>query len=172
MPLSEEERREAESKPDKLAIGVEGGFQTDAKNYRLEVEQVRTGQALSTLAGPPAPPVAAAAARGQQGCSSVPAASGDLVLDICSLWRLVVDSTAACQPCCLCHGEPVCARHSRCWLACPVMQALVLMPARIRIPLPCPDLPEVVLSCISAVQAHDSASHQVPQFAWHVGGLH
>jgi hypothetical protein len=35
------------------------------------------------------------------------------------------------------------------------------MPARLRIPLPCPDLPELVLACIAAVQAHDSASHQV-----------
>lgn len=35
------------------------------------------------------------------------------------------------------------------------------MPARLRVPLPCPDLPELVLSCIAAVQAHDSASKQV-----------
>ena len=41
------------------------------------------------------------------------------------------------------------------------LQALVVMPARLRIPLPCPDLPELVLACIAAVQAHDSASHQV-----------
>jgi len=78
VPLSEAERQEAEAKPERMAIGVEGGFQVDAKQYRLETEE-----------------------------------------------------------------------------------ALVLMPARLRIPLPCPDLPELVLSCIRAVQEHDSASKQV-----------
>ena len=34
------------------------------------------------------------------------------------------------------------------------------MPARLRIPLPCPDLPELVLSCIAAANAHDGANLQ------------
>jgi hypothetical protein len=41
------------------------------------------------------------------------------------------------------------------------LQALVLMPARLRVPLPCPDLPQLVLNCITAVQKHESAVHQV-----------
>lgn len=41
VPLSEEERREREDKrPDKMAIGVEGGFQLDAKDYRVDTEEV------------------------------------------------------------------------------------------------------------------------------------
>jgi hypothetical protein len=36
----------------------------------------------------------------------------------------------------------------------------VVMPGGVRVPLPCPDLPELVLSCIAAVQKHDSATHQ------------
>ena len=37
----------------------------------------------------------------------------------------------------------------------------MLMPARLRVPLPCPDLPELVLGCIKAVQEHASAAQQV-----------
>lgn len=83
VPLTEEERGETAARPERMAIGVEGGFQVDAKKYRLEVEQ-----------------------------------------------------------------------------------ALVLMPARLRIPLPCPDLPEMVLACIAAVQEHDSAGRQEEVTAW------
>lgn len=44
--------------------------------------------------------------------------------------------------------------------------ALVLVPAGIRIGLPCTDLPELVLQSIAAVQAHDSARHQDEVAAW------
>eukprot|EP00887_Chlorella_sp_A99_P001793 scaffold19.g1793.t1 len=47
-----------------------------------------------------------------------------------------------------------------------VESALVLMPARLRVPLPCPQLPELVLDAITAVMAHDSASHQMDVAAW------
>lgn len=53
------------------------------------------------------------------------------------------------------HQRPAACGHRRC------LQALVLMPARLRVPLPCPDLPELVLGCIAAVQQHESASRQV-----------
>lgn len=43
----------------------------------------------------------------------------------------------------------------------PLLQALVLMPARLRVLLPCPELPELVLGCIKAVQEHASAAQQV-----------
>ncbi len=39
------------------------------------------------------------------------------------------------------------------------------MPARLRVPLPCPDLPELVLGCIKAVQEHASAAQQVGGWA-------
>ncbi|EFN51528.1 hypothetical protein CHLNCDRAFT_33094 [Chlorella variabilis] len=85
VPLSEAELKKREDeKPNKMAIGVKGGFQLDEKDYRLETEE-----------------------------------------------------------------------------------ALVLLPAWLRIPLPCPELPELVLSCITAVQKHDSASHQASLSAWH-----
>ncbi len=69
VPLSEEELGKASEAPDKLAIGVEGGFQVDAKKYRVEKEY-----------------------------------------------------------------------------------ALALMPARLRVELPCPELPELVLRAITSVQ--------------------
>lgn len=47
-------------------------------------------------------------------------------------------------------------------------QALVLMPARLRVPLPCPELPELVLGCVKAVQEHASASQQVRGWQLHV----
>ncbi|KAI7836344.1 hypothetical protein COHA_009767, partial [Chlorella ohadii] len=50
--------------------------------------------------------------------------------------------------------------------AVPLQQALVLMPARLRVPLPCPDLPELVLGCIKAVQEHASAAQQEKVDAW------
>ncbi|KAL4452659.1 hypothetical protein ABPG75_008321 [Micractinium tetrahymenae] len=83
VPLSEEERKEAEARPDKVAIGVEGGFNVDAQRFKIEMDE-----------------------------------------------------------------------------------ALVLMPARVRIPLPCPELPELVLGCIAAVQQHESASRQEKVAAW------
>lgn len=83
VPLSEEERREAEARPDRVAIGVEGGFNVDAQRYKVELEE-----------------------------------------------------------------------------------ALVVMPAGLRVPLPCPELPELVLGCIAAVQQHESASRQERVAAW------
>lgn len=41
VPLSEEEQAAAAAKPDKFAIGVEGGFNVDAKKYRVETDWVR-----------------------------------------------------------------------------------------------------------------------------------
>jgi hypothetical protein len=44
VPLTEAELAErAAARPDKVAIGVEGGFQLDAKDYRVEVEEVGRG---------------------------------------------------------------------------------------------------------------------------------
>jgi hypothetical protein len=39
VPLPEEEKAELEAKPEKLAIGVEGGFQTDAERFAVEKTQ-------------------------------------------------------------------------------------------------------------------------------------
>lgn len=36
VPLPEDERAKADAKPDKLAIGGEGGFQTEAENFTTE----------------------------------------------------------------------------------------------------------------------------------------
>ncbi|PSC74028.1 ubiquitin carboxyl-terminal hydrolase 5 isoform X1 [Micractinium conductrix] len=83
VPLAPEEREAAKAQPERMAIGVEGGFDVEAKKYRIEMEE-----------------------------------------------------------------------------------ALVMMPARLRVPLPCPDLPELVLSCIAAVQKHESASLQEKVTAW------
>lgn len=83
VPLSEEEQAASAAKPDRMAIGVEGGFNVDAKKYKVETD----------------------------------------------------------------------------W-------ALVLMPARLRVPLPCPELPELVLGCIKAVQEHASAAQQEKVDAW------
>ncbi|KAL4439029.1 hypothetical protein ABPG77_006966 [Micractinium sp. CCAP 211/92] len=83
VPLSEEERREAEARPEKMAIGVEGGFNVDAKRYKIELDE-----------------------------------------------------------------------------------ALVMLPAGLRVPLPCPELPELVLGCIAAVKQHESASRQEKVAAW------
>ncbi|KAL6782136.1 hypothetical protein ACKKBF_B10800 [Auxenochlorella protothecoides x Auxenochlorella symbiontica] len=44
--------------------------------------------------------------------------------------------------------------------------ALVLLPAQIRVPLPCAELPELVLQAVAAVQAHDSARRQDEVAAW------
>ena len=133
VPLTEAELAEAgqgAGKPDKMAIGVEGGFQVDAKKYRLEVDQVGGVGATVVVCGC----VVGAetlSAEGGHGCSSRPAL----------LCPIFLQRPSALPASCL--------------------QALVVMPARLRIPLPCPDLPELVLACIAAVQAHDSASHQV-----------
>lgn len=40
------------------------------------------------------------------------------------------------------------------------------MPGRTLIALPCPELPEIILSAIAAVQAHESAAHQEQVAAW------
>ena len=40
VPLSEEEQAAAAAKPDKFAIGVEGGFNVDAKKYKVETDWV------------------------------------------------------------------------------------------------------------------------------------
>lgn len=37
--------------------------------------------------------------------------------------------------------------------------ALVLMPTRLRVPLPCPELPELVLSAITAIQVRINGSN-------------
>lgn len=55
---------------------------------------------------------------------------------------------------------PTISHHLPC-TAMPLLQALVLMPARLRVLLPCPELPELVLGCIKAVQEHASAAQQV-----------
>lgn len=39
------------------------------------------------------------------------------------------------------------------------------MPARLRVPLPCADLPELVLQAVAAVQAHASVAKQV-RLSW------
>uniref|UniRef100_A0A061RBY0 Ubiquitin carboxyl-terminal hydrolase n=1 Tax=Tetraselmis sp. GSL018 TaxID=582737 RepID=A0A061RBY0_9CHLO len=44
--------------------------------------------------------------------------------------------------------------------------ALVVMPDRARVELPCPELPEVVLQSISAVIAHDAAGKQEETAVW------
>ena len=36
MPLSEEELEKLESKPEKMAIGMEGGFQVDKEKFKIE----------------------------------------------------------------------------------------------------------------------------------------
>lgn len=43
MPLSEEEQAASAAKPDRMAIGVEGGFNVDAKKYKIETDWVRNG---------------------------------------------------------------------------------------------------------------------------------
>ena len=53
VPLSEEERREAEARPDRVAIGVEGGFNVDAQRYKVELEEVG-GVGDMTTSSPPA----------------------------------------------------------------------------------------------------------------------
>lgn len=40
VPLSEEEQAAAAAKPDRMAIGVEGGFDVDAKKYKIETDWV------------------------------------------------------------------------------------------------------------------------------------
>ena len=115
MPLSKEqiEAREA-TKPDKMAIGIAGGFQLDSKDYHMATDEV---DALPATQLPR--------------CTSAHVASA-----------LQRRNTAIKR-----------MRPS-------LPQALVLMPARLRIPLPCPALPELVVGCIAAVQQHVSATHQ------------
>lgn len=40
VPLSEEEKAATAAKPDRMAIGVEGGFNVDAKKYKIETDWV------------------------------------------------------------------------------------------------------------------------------------
>ncbi|KAI7838347.1 hypothetical protein COHA_007915 [Chlorella ohadii] len=40
VPLSEEEQAATAAKPDRMAIGVEGGFNVDAKKYKIETDWV------------------------------------------------------------------------------------------------------------------------------------
>lgn len=44
--------------------------------------------------------------------------------------------------------------------------SLAVMPGAMLIPLPCPELPEQVLSSIASIQAHDSAAAQAEVEAW------
>eukprot|EP00877_Chromochloris_zofingiensis_P014486 jgi/Chrzof1/9291/UNPLg00258.t1 len=44
--------------------------------------------------------------------------------------------------------------------------SLVLWPAKTSIPLPCPDLPEIVIQAINGVLAHESVSQQESMSAW------
>ncbi|GMH39787.1 hypothetical protein BSKO_07685 [Bryopsis sp. KO-2023] len=83
VPLPEEELKALDAKPDKLAIGGEGGFQVDKDKWSVEKEF-----------------------------------------------------------------------------------ALVIMPEKTKIPLPCLDLPELVLQAIKAVQEHDSATLQDAAAVW------
>lgn len=43
---------------------------------------------------------------------------------------------------------------------------LVLLGANIRVPLPCPDLPELIINAVDAIQKHDSASKQDKVQVW------
>ncbi|GAX82603.1 hypothetical protein CEUSTIGMA_g10029.t1 [Chlamydomonas eustigma] len=45
-------------------------------------------------------------------------------------------------------------------------RSLVVFPSRMRIPLPCPDLPELVIQVIDAIVSHDSASAQEDLSVW------
>ena len=40
VPLSEEEQAATAAKPDRMAVGVEGGFNVDAKKYKIETDWV------------------------------------------------------------------------------------------------------------------------------------
>ncbi|KAK9828649.1 hypothetical protein WJX72_001313 [[Myrmecia] bisecta] len=83
VPLSEEERAKVDARPEKLAIGGDGGFQAEPDKFRIEKQQ-----------------------------------------------------------------------------------ALVVYPQGLRVQLPCPELPELVLNAINAIAAHDSASAQEQVAVW------
>lgn len=128
VPLSEEEQAAAAPRPDRMAIGVEGGFQVEGRSYRLELDQVGGWVGVGCW--------------GEGRCRRQ--AGRQTALGGTRRGGLAAERLQA-------FVHPL--RNAT--------QALVLMPARLRVPLPCPDLPEMVLSCIAAVQAHDSASKQV-----------
>lgn len=46
------------------------------------------------------------------------------------------------------------------------VRQLVLLPDFVRVPLPCPDLPELVNNVVAAIAAHDSASAQDAVAVW------
>ena len=134
MPLSEEERAAAAARPERMAIGGEGGFQVDAKDYKVEVAQVGWEVGGGRLGA---------------GCCSAGSGAGEWTERVGRGCRQAGGRQ---------HSSP--PHRPTTSLPPPPRQALVLMPARLRVPLPCPELPELVLGAIAAVQAHDSASKQ------------
>ena len=80
VPISDDEAAKLETKPEKLAIGVDGGFQTEAKKYDIKKEH-----------------------------------------------------------------------------------ELVVLPERLRFPLPCIELPQRVIDCVDAVMVRKPLNFMVPQ---------